>query len=147
MSGFLFLHQYIFKMRVAYITPSVRDFEIILSDGLIRGGKLSDIRYLRNPRVYQRGSGILSFLGGLARKTIPFLLQHILPEAGNLYRNVSRYLNEGKSARTAMKKHGINALKNVGKRVLGGKKRKNSRICKKTVNKRKKNPAIRDVFC
>ena len=134
-------------MRTTYITPSVRDFEIIFSDGLIRGGKLSDIRYLRNPRVYQRGSGILSFLGGLARKTIPFLIQHILPEAGNLYRNVGRDLNEGKSVRIAMKKHGINALKNVGKRLLGGKKIKKGKICKKRGKKRTKNPAIRDVFC
>ena len=135
-------------MRVAYITPTVRDFEIILSNGISRGGKLSDIRYLRNPQIYQRGSGILSFLGGLARKTIPFLMEHILPEAGNLYRNVGRDLNDGRSIRSAMKKHGIRALKNVGKRVLGGKKKKKKgKISKKPVKKRTKRPAIRDVFC
>lgn len=131
-------------MRTVYITPSVQEFETILAGGfrLSRGGKLDDIRYLRNPHTYQRGSGILSFLSGIARKTIPFLFQHVLPEAGTLFKNVSADLNQGRSLKNALKRHGTTALKNVGKRVIGGKNKKKNKckLPKKRVVK------VKDVF-
>ena len=130
------------NMRVNYPYPSVGDFDRFLNPLLVRGSGLDDIRVYR-----QKGAGLFSFLGRVVRNSIPFLKKFILPEVGNLAKNVTTDISEGKTLRQSLRKHAINSVKNVGKRVVGGSKMR--KVVKK-VKKRKPRSGCRaitrDVF-
>ena len=95
-------------MRVAYIQPSVHHYDVLFSN---RAGSLSDIR------VYSRGGSLLSFMGRFARYALPFIKSIILPEVGNLTKNVMDDVAQGRNIKKAMKERGIESAVNVGKRV------------------------------
>ena len=127
-------------VRVSYISPSTEQFALIFSIGgtVSRGGGVGDIRNFHSDVHYQKGSGIFSFLGNIARKSIPFLTNYIFPEVGNLVKNVVNDVSMGVPVKTAVKRHGVKALKNTGRRVIGSGKQKKKKIKKRRRNIKKK---------
>ena len=112
-------------MRVAYVTPSYKDYELLFAKReKIRGGSLHDIDYFKSPIIYQRGSGFFSTLAGLVRRTMPFLRGTVLPAAADMARNIAHDYSERRDMSESTKKHGIETLRNVVKKAIVGGKRK-----------------------
>lgn len=122
-------------MRVAYITPSSRDFEILFArHKKIRGGTIDVIKQINGPLYYQRGSGFLSFISNVIKRTIPFIRGVILPRAADLGRDLIHDYANKRNMRESAKTHGISALRDVGKKIVAGGIRK-----RKSKTKKKKN--------
>jgi hypothetical protein len=105
-------------------------------------------------RVYrQRGSGFLSVLGNLARRIFPFMSKYVIPAATTFGQNVLGDVSSGQQGnfRSSLKRHGLNALRQVGQSVLsgggggGGVKRKRSRCAINNNNKRRRKAPKRSV--
>ena len=142
-------------MRVNYIPPSVKEFDILFNtQNFHRGGALSDIKTF-NPEFIQRGSGVFSILNTIVRNSLPFLKRIFLPAAGEFTSNVLNDYFEGKSFKEAVKTNGVNTAKSIGRRIVrGGSKKKTSlknsskkrNKKKKNIGKTKKKCKPRDIF-
>ena len=85
-------------MRVPYIAPREIDFDGVFS-GRARGGGLADIR------VYNaRGGGLFSFIGKLAKSALPILRSFVLPQIGDLARDIAHDVSAGTSVKQSVKK-------------------------------------------
>ena len=135
-------------MRVAYIQPSVHHYDVLFSKRAVGGG-LGDIR------VYNRGGSLLSFMGRFARYALPFIKSIILPEVGNLTKNVMDDVAQGRNIKRVLKERGVESVVNVGRRVArkarGGavKKKKKTNSKKQSTQKkktRKKCISKNDIF-
>lgn len=114
-------------MRVVYSPISVREFEILLNrDRPQRGGAISDIRTYQAPAgYYQKGSGIFSILGNIVRNSIPYIKRFILPSAMDFAGNVMKdYSSGSNNLKRSLKKHGVSAIKDIGKKILKGGRRR-----------------------
>jgi len=123
-------------MRTPFIPPEADHYMILFQEPrlLSRGGGLDDIQTFKSPVIYQRGAGILSILGGIARKAIPFIVRNVLPPALNMGSRVLDDVSSGKKKiRESLREHGLAALSDVGNRVMRGGQRKTKR--KKTKKK------------
>ena len=72
--------------------------------------------------------------GHCKKKTIPFALKYVLPEALTFGQNVLSDLEKDKTnIKQTLRNRSIQSLKNVGKRIVkgGGKVRKRKRACYK----------------
>jgi hypothetical protein len=67
----------------------------------------------------QRGAGFGSFLKGVGRFLLPLVRKHVLPHAASAARNVMGDIIEGKNVGQALKQHGIEGIKEVGKSIMG----------------------------
>ena len=68
-------------MRIIFSPPSENDFkQLFLSSPLRKGGGLDDIN-IYQPRgiAHRRGSGILSFISGVAKRVLPFIIKAAKP--------------------------------------------------------------------
>lgn len=103
-------------MRTALITPSKDDF-FVLFDGshfLKRGGGLSDITTFQSPIVYQKGGGLFSFLKGIGKRALPFIMKNVVPEALELGKGVFNDITSGQGQfKDSLKRRGMTALKGV----------------------------------
>ena len=124
-------------MRVEYRLLSDHDFDTIFFNGATRGGGLSDISYYRPVR----GAGIFGVFGRLLRKAIPIIKSLIVPELPTFAKNFSDDYAKNNSLHTSLKRNLVRSGKNIGKRVLGGsrKKKKNVKNAKKYKKKKRKN--------
>ena len=130
-------------MRTSYVAPSAVQFDSLFSRGQFRGGALSDIKVFKPDYHHNRGGSLFGIIGNIFRKTIPFLTNYVLPEAGNFARNISEdYHNV--PLRRNVKRNLIKSMKNIGKKIMtgGSKVKKNTsesirRVIKGGVNKKK----------
>lgn len=69
--------------------------------------------------VRQRGGGIGSVLGGIAKYALPLLMKYVFPHARNAaLSTISDVAVNKESIKNSLKKNGIGFLKNVGAEVL-----------------------------
>jgi hypothetical protein len=69
--------------------------------------------------VRQRGGGLGSVLGGIARYALPLLMKYVFPHARDAaIRTVSDVTTNGASLKSSLKKNGIGFIKNVGVSIL-----------------------------
>ena len=137
-------------MRVSYIAPGVSHFDDVFKShhwgGLQRGGGLKDIKTLKSHNYHMRAGLLFGILGNVFRRTIPFLTNYVLPEAGNFARNLLSDIGNVPMKKN-VKRNLIKSAKNIGKRVMnrgGGVARKNKTVKKKNGKKGKSNCS--DVF-
>lgn len=88
----------------------------------VKGG-YRDIDIFRSNRKVHRGGGILSILGNIGRRALPFLTKYILPTARDIGRGVASDLIGGQNFKQSVKRRGKAGLKQLGERVLSGKGR------------------------
>ena len=146
-------------MRIVFIPPSENDFKhLFLSNPLRKGGGLEDINIFQPSLGYRKGSGILSFISGVAKKVLPFLVKAAKPSVKEFGSAMVKDVIETRTPlQKSLKNNGINALKQTGMRLIRGtgrvdvKKKKKTRImcrtgkrtkCKKNGVRRYK----RDIF-
>ena len=102
--------------------------------------------------VRQRGGGIGSILGGIAKYALPLLMKYVFPHAKEAaLRTLSDVAVGGQSVKGALKKNSVGFLKNVGGDVLSSataklqtgkgirKVTKSTTSCKPKTVKKKKN--------
>ena len=107
------------------------------------GGSISDIilyhKDLKTNNYLRRGGGFWSFLGNLARKSLPFINKFILPEAVNIGQSLlEKQQQKGSISKKDFSDVSKDSIKRVVKKVItgSGKKRKYNR---KIIKKLKKN--------
>lgn len=107
-------------MRVTFIPPTEEEFKTLFqSTPLRRGGGLEDISIFYPGR--RRGGSILSTLSGLARKVLPFLFKAVTPSAKEFGKRViTDMVTKERPLKESLKKHGIEAAKSTGLRILNG---------------------------
>ena len=127
-------------MRILFTPPSENEFkQLFLSSPLRKGGGLDDISIFQPKGIpYRRGSGVLSFISGVAKKILPFIWKAAKPSAKEFGSNVVRDVLNKKPLRQSLKKNGLKAVRKTGVRLIRGsgkvqKKRRN------VVKKKKKN--------
>ena len=108
------------------------------------GGSISDIilyhKDLRTNNYLRRGGGFWSFLGNLAKKSLPFIKNIILPEALNIGQSLlETQQKKGKISKQDFSDISKDTVKRVVKKVItgSGKKKKNLKKKTKTLNKTK----------
>ena len=114
------------KMRVLYQPPSPKDFDILFSSPLkatrkLKGGGIDDINPFYSDVYNQRGSGILSVIGNIFRRSVPFLRKYVFPTLQNLGSELLNDFTQGADMKESLKTHGTQAIKKV---LSGGRKRK-----------------------
>lgn len=126
-------------MRVVFEPPTEEEFVELF---LHKGGSLQDIR-VYNPyhqQIHPRGGGLFSVLGGLLRKAAPFLVKSIAPAAVEFGKGLLEDIGSGREPlKRAIKRRGIDALRGVGKKLVGGgKKQKNKKRLTCATKKKKR---------
>ena len=143
-------HSATFMMRVSYLPPTASHFDVVFTpyQNAGRGGSLRDIKVLK-PYYYQRGGSLFGILGSIIKRSIPFLKNFILPEAGNFAMNLAKDINENVPVKTSIKQNLVDSVKNIGKKVMrGGKKQKKGRKTKSSKKRaRKKKKDFRKGKC
>ena len=128
---------------------SVEEYTNYFTKTRYRGAGINDIilyqKDFHSNNLIRRGAGFWSFLGSIARKTLPFISKYVLPEAVTFGQNLIDKRLEKKSNLTSedFKSISKNSLGNIAKKISVGsgkkklqiKKRKN--ITKKINIKRK----------
>ena len=129
-------------MRILFTPPSEDEFkQLFLSSLLRKGGGLDDISIFQPKGIpYRRGSGVLSFISGVAKKILPFIWKAAKPSAKEFGSNVVRDVLNKKPLRQSLKKNGLKAVRKTGVRLIRGsgkvqKKRRNVVKKKKKKNK------------
>ena len=129
-------------MRILFTPPSEDEFkQLFLSSPLRKGGGLDDISIFQPKGIpYRRGSGVLSFISGVAKKILPFIWKAAKPSAKEFGSNVVRDVLNKKPLRQSLKKNGLKAVRKTGVRLIRGsgkvqKKRRNVVKKKKKKNK------------
>jgi len=113
-------------MRVEYVPLSPEDFDVLFLTPLkasrkLKGGGIHDITPFHSDIYNQRGSGILSIIGNMVRKSVPFLRKYVFPALHGMGSNLLNDFTDGANMKESLKTHGTNAVKKV---LTGGKKRK-----------------------
>ena len=110
-------------MRIIFTPPTESEFkQLFLSSPLRKGGGLEDIAIFTPKTIpHRRGSGILSFISGVAKRVLPFLFRAAKPAAKEFGTKVIQDIVQGKRPiRKSLKKNGIKALKKTGIRLIKG---------------------------
>lgn len=107
------------------------------------------LTFYRSSYRRQRGAGLGSIFGSIARRLIPFaknfLLpaaqKYILPHATEAAKNIADDIFAGKNVKQTLKQHGKTAIKGIGDQFLGqsgsGRKRKRTTSKRRSVKKPK----------
>jgi len=107
-------------MRATLITPSKDEYLALFENPRIlkRGGALSDITTFQSPVLYQKGAGLFSFLRGIGRRAIPFIMKNVVPEALDMGKGILDDVATGRdNFKQSLKQRGLSALKGVGRRA------------------------------
>ena len=110
-------------MRIAFTPPTENEFkQLFLFSPLRKGGGLEDISIFTPKGLqYRRGSGILSFISGVAKRVLPFLIKAAKPAAMEFGSLVVNDVVQGKHPiRKSLKKNGLKVLKKTGLRLMKG---------------------------
>ena len=109
---------------VAFKTLSEHEFNTISKSftPIISGQGQGEINIFRRHRPVQntRGHGLMSILGQIGRKALPFIKEFFLPSAKELGKNVLSDVIAGKSFKSSLKTRGKESLKDVGRRIVKG---------------------------
>ena len=132
-------------MRIVFEPPTEEEFlELFFFPK--EGGSLKDIR-VYNPYSHPRGGGLFSVLGGLLRKAAPFLMKTFTPAAVEFGKGVLDDIGSGREPlKQSIKKRGLDALRGVGKKLVGGGKRRINNKCAKKRKRRRTDVYKGDVF-
>ena len=90
------------------------------------GGAISDIilyqKDFDSNNLLRRGGSFWTFLGNIAKKTLPFIHKYILPEAVNFGQNLIEKTNQTNSNLTKqdLKKLSKQSLSNIAKKIAVG---------------------------
>ena len=136
-------------MRVAFIPPSENEFKhLFLSIPLRKGGGIEDINIFQSSVGYRKGSGILSFISGIAKKVLSFLVRAAKPTVKEFGSSIVTDMMEGNTPLwKLLKNNGIKALKQTGMRLIRGTGRVNMKKMKKMkCNKNQRRKYKRDIF-
>ena len=108
---------------------------------IITGQGQGEINIFRRYRPVRntRGHGLMSILGQIGRKALPFIKEYFLPSAKELGKNVLSDVIAGKSFKSSLKTRGKQSLKDVGQRIVKGSSSKRRMA---SLLKRKKRLAI-----
>ena len=123
-------------MRVSYIAPGVSQFDDVFKpnnlEGLLKGGGLRDIKTINPNNYHTRGGSLFGILGNVFKRTIPFLTNFILPEAGNFARNLMSDIGNVPIKKN-LKRNLLKSAKNIGTRIMnrGGRLVKRNKTNKK----------------
>lgn len=102
----------------------------------VGSGHDDGLTFYRSNYRRQRGSGLGSIFGSIARRLIPFarnfLLpaaqKYVLPHAKQAVKNIADDILSGKNVKQSLKEHGKTAIKGIGDKILSqsgsGRKRK-----------------------
>ena len=136
-------------MRITFIPPCEDDFKrLFLSVPLRKGGGIEDIDVFQPSVGYRKGSGILSFISGIAKKVFPFLVKAAKPSVKEFGSSVVKDVLTGNTPlRKSLKNNGMKAIQQTGLRLIRGRVNKKKKNIKKVNNN--KNPARkykRDIF-
>ena len=126
-------------MRVQYNYLNEAELDSVLNPFKNYGGGLDDISYYR-PQV--RGGNIFGIVGNLFRKAFPIIKSLILPELGTLAQNVTHDYAKNGGFRNSFKKNLSTSAKNIGRKILGGKRVQSRKKC----NSSKKNSVKKTSF-
>ena len=110
-------------MRIAFTPPTEGEFkQLFLSEPLRKGGGLQDISiFAPKGLAHRRGSGVLSFISGVAKRILPFLIKAAKPAAKEFGSSLVKDVIRGKKPlRKVLKKNGLKALKKTGLRLING---------------------------
>ena len=132
----------VLAMRIAFTPPTEGEFKhLFLSTPLRKGGGLDDISIFTPKGLpYRRGSGVLSFISGVAKRILPFLMKAAKPAAKEFGSSLIKdVVTRKKPLRKALKKNGLRALKKTGLRLISGagkkikkkKKKRKRKMCRK----------------
>ena len=109
---------------VAFKTLSEHEFNTISKSftPIITGQGQGEINIFRRyrPKQNTRGHGLMSILGQIGRKALPFIKEFFLPSAKELGKNVLSDVIAGKSFKSSLKTRGKQSLKDVGRRIVKG---------------------------
>ena len=109
---------------VAFKTLSEHEFNTISKSftPIISGQGQGEINIFRRyrPKQNTRGHGLMSILGQIGRKALPFIKEFFLPSAKELGKNVLSDVIAGKSFKSSLKTRGKQSLKDVGRRIVKG---------------------------
>ena len=109
---------------IAFKTLSEQEFNSLSGSfsPIISGQGQGDINIFRRYRSNRltRGRGLLSILGQLGRKALPFLKEWILPSAKEYGKSVLGDVIGGKSLKSSLKSRGKESLQNIGQRIVRG---------------------------
>merc|ERR1711872_1175931 len=108
---------------------------------IITGQGQGEINIFRRYRPVRNtwGHGLMSILGQIGRKALPFIKEYFLPSAKELGKNVLSDVIAGKSFKSSLKTRGKQSLKDVGQRIVKGSSSKRRMA---SLLKRKKRLAI-----
>ena len=117
---------------------SVADYTNYFTKSSYKGSGINDIilyqKDFNSNNLIRRGAGFWSFLGSIARKTLPFISKYVLPEAATFGQNLIDKRLEKKSNLSS------EDLKSISKKSIGNIAKKNSvGSGKKSTNKKRKN--------
>jgi hypothetical protein len=102
----------------------------------VGSGHDDGLTFYRSNYRRQRGAGLGSIFGSIARRLIPFarnfLLpaaeKYVLPHAKEAVKNIAGDILSGKNVKQSFKEHGKTAIKGIGNKILSqsgsGRKRK-----------------------
>ena len=109
---------------IGFKTLSEHEFNTISKSftPIISGQGQGEINIFRRHRPLQntRGHGLMSILGQIGRKALPFIKEYFLPSAKELGKNVLSDVIAGKSFKSSLKTRGKQSLKDVGRRIVKG---------------------------
>jgi len=116
----------IMYVRAPFVPPTVEEFMVIFEQPEsqikpFRGGSLGDISVYRPYDNYRRGAGLLSFLGNIGKRLIPFVSKLVKPALLDFGSGVIDDMRQGNdSLRSSLKKRGVEAVKHIGARAMRG---------------------------
>ena len=109
---------------IGFKTLSEHEFNTISKSftPIISGQGQGEINIFRRHRPLRntRGHGLMSILGQIGRKALPFIKEYFLPSAKELGKNVLSDVIAGKSFKSSLKTRGKQSLKDVGRRIVKG---------------------------
>ena len=111
-------------VRIAFVPLSEREFDVLIRNShhlpKLSGGSLNSISIYKSKFPYKRGGGIFSFLSKLGQTAFPIIKKYIMPSVGEFGNEVIGDIASGINIRKSLKSRGINNLKQVGNKILGG---------------------------
>ena len=125
-------------MRVTFVPPSEEEFKkLFLSTPLRKGGGFEDISVFYPSN--RKGGGILSIMSGMARKVLPFIFKAVNPSAKEFGKAVlTDMISEERPLKESLRKHGTQAVKSTGLRLLKGSGKRARMIQKQKKTRRDK---------
>ena len=125
---------------IYYDDISLNDYYSYFTKDTDIGGSISDIilyhKDLKTNNYLRRGGGFWSYVGQLAKRSLPFIHKYLLPEALNVGQTlIEKHQSKGRISKKDLSDISKDTLKRVVKNVVLGSGRKNKQ--KRNIRKSK----------